>query len=160
GFVALTLMGIALVLTLFVPLGQEIFVYVQRTLGFVFILATYHAFATHGAKAQSSTLKWYMAALATAGLAAFAYRSLFHNLLVRRRRYTVAAVNRLDDFVTEIVLDPRSKPLAFEPGQFVFVSFRSPAMRAQQRAFDVSLQRQVFSIRAGEIGNQFHPFSI
>src|SRR5262249_20157738 len=90
GFVALTLMGIALVLTLFVPLGQEIFVYVQRTFGFVFILATYHAFATHGAKAQSSTLKWYMAALATAGLAAFAYRSLFHNVLVRRRRYTVA----------------------------------------------------------------------
>jgi ferredoxin-NADP reductase len=25
---------------------------------------------------------------------------------------------------------------------------------------DISLQRQVFSIRAGEIGNQFHPFSI
>ena len=153
-------MGVALVLTLFVPLGQEIFVYVQRTFGFLFILATYHAFATHGAKAQSATLEWYMAALATAGIAAFAYRSLFHNVLVRRRRYTVAAVNRLDDFVTEIVLEPRSKPLAFEPGQFVFVSFRSRAVRAQQRAVDISLQRQVFSIRAGEIGNQFHPFSI
>jgi len=70
----------------------------------------------------------------------------------------VAAANRLDDFVTEIVLQPRSKPLVFEPGQFVFVSFRSPTM--QQRAVDISLQRQVFSIRAGEISNQFHPFSI
>src|SRR5690242_2606784 len=33
GFVAITLMGIALVLTLFVRLGQEVFVYVQRTFG-------------------------------------------------------------------------------------------------------------------------------
>ena len=46
GFVAITVMGIALVLTLFVRLGQEVFVYVQRTFGFVFLLATYHVFAT------------------------------------------------------------------------------------------------------------------
>ena len=160
GLIALTVMGIALVLTLFVRLGQEVFVYVQRTFGFVFVLATYHVFTTHGATAQSPALKWYMAALATAGLGAFAYRSLFHNVLVRRKRYTVSAVNRLDDFVTEIVLEPSSKPLVYRPGQFVFVNFRSPVMRAHQRAVDISLERQVFSIRAGEIGNQFHPFSI
>jgi predicted ferric reductase/mono/diheme cytochrome c family protein len=160
GFVALTLMGIALVLTLFVRLGQEVFVYVQRSFGFVFVLATYHVFATDGAKALSPALEWYMAALATAGLAAFAYRSLLHNVLVRRKRYTVAAVNRLDDFATEIVMEPQAKPLAYQPGQFVFVSFRSPELRARQRAVDISLQRQVFSIRAGEVTNQFHPFSI
>jgi predicted ferric reductase/mono/diheme cytochrome c family protein len=160
GFVALTVMGIALVLTLFVGLGQEVFVYVQRTFGFVFLLATYHVFTTDGAKAQSPALNWYMAALATAGIAAFAYRSLLGNVLVRRKRYRVAAANRLDDFVTEIVMEPRGSPLAFEPGQFVFVNFRSPELRRHQRAIDVSLQRQVFSIRAGEIGNQFHPFSI
>jgi predicted ferric reductase/mono/diheme cytochrome c family protein len=160
GFVALTAMGIALVLTLFVRLGQEVFVYVQRVFGFVFLLATYHVFATDGAKALSPALKWYMVALATAGIAAFAYRSLLHNVLVRRKRYAVVAANRLDDVVTEIVMEPRGKPLVYRPGQFVFVSFRSPKLRAHQRAVDISLQRQVFSIRAGEISNQFHPFSI
>jgi predicted ferric reductase/mono/diheme cytochrome c family protein len=159
GFVALTLMGIALVLTLFVRLGQEVFVYVQRSFGFVFLLATYHVFTTqNGAKALSPALNWYTAALATAGIAAFAYRSLFHNVLVHRKHYTVEAANRLDEFVTEVVLEPRSKPLVYKAGQFVFVNFRSAAMR--QRAVDISLERQVFSIRAGEIGNQFHPFSI
>src|SRR6478735_3863974 len=143
GFVALTIMGVALVLTLFVRLGQEVFVYVQRTFGFVFLLATYHVFATNGAKALSPTLKWYMAALATAGIASFVYRSLLHNVLVRRKRYTVTAVNRLDDFVTEIVMEPKGKPLAYRAGQFVFVSFRSTALGAQQRAVDISLQRQV-----------------
>jgi predicted ferric reductase/mono/diheme cytochrome c family protein len=159
GFVALTLMGIALVLTLFVRLGQEVFVYVQRGFGFVFLLATYHVFSTqNGAKALSPALNWYTVALATAGIAAFAYRSLFHNVLVHRKHYTVQAANRLDEFVTEVVLEPRSKPLVYKAGQFVFVNFRSAEMR--QRAVDISLERQVFSIRAGEIGNQFHPFSI
>jgi len=110
GFVALTLMGIALVLTLFVRLGQEVFVYVQRTFGFVFLLASYHVFTTqNGAKALSPALNWYTVALAIAGVVAFAYRSLFHNVLVHRTHYTVDAANRLDEFVTEIVLEPRSK---------------------------------------------------
>jgi predicted ferric reductase len=102
GFVAITLMGIALVLTLFVRLGQEVFVYVQRTFGFVFLLATYHVFATHGAKDLSAALEWTMVVIATAGIAAFVYRSLLHNVLVRRTRYTVVDPRRLAEVLVEI----------------------------------------------------------
>jgi predicted ferric reductase len=69
-------------------------------------------------------------------------------------------VNRLDEFVTEIVMEPLRQPLQFAPGQFLFVNFRSLVLGDQFRPFDVSVQRQVFSIRAGEVSNQFHPFSI
>jgi ferredoxin-NADP reductase/cytochrome c553 len=93
-------------------------------------------------------------------VAAFVYRSLLGNVLVRWRPYKVTAVNRLDEFVTEIVMDPLAEPLDFAPGQFVFVNFRSLALSEQFRPFDVSVQRQVFSIRAGDVSNQFHPFSI
>ena len=87
------------------------------------------------------------------------YRSLLGNLLVRRRRYRVVAVNRLDEHVTEFVLEPLGTPLAFAPGQFVFVSFRS-SRSTSVHPFELSFERQVFSIRAGESRNQFHPFSI
>jgi predicted ferric reductase len=160
GVLAFGALTVSIVLTLFVRLGHEVFVYVQRSFGFVFLAATYHVFTTDGAKADSRALSFYMAALATLGVAAFAYRSLLGNLLVRRRPYRVTAVNRLDEFVTEIVMEPRERPLAFMPGQFVFVNFRSLALREQFRPFDASLRRQVFSIRAGEVSNQFHPFSI
>jgi NAD(P)H-flavin reductase len=53
-----------------------------------------------------------------------------------------------------------AEPLDFAPGQFVFVNFRSLALSEQFRPLDVSVQRQVFSIRAGDVSNQFHPFSI
>jgi predicted ferric reductase/mono/diheme cytochrome c family protein len=160
GVLAFAAMTVAIVLTLFARLGHEVFVYVQRSFGFIFLVATYHVFTTEGAADESTALNVYMATLATLGVAAFLYRSLLGNVLVRRRPYKVTAVNRLDDFVTEIVMEPAAEPLDFTPGQFVFVNFRSPALSERFRPFDVSVQRQVFSVRAGDVTNQFHPFSI
>jgi predicted ferric reductase/mono/diheme cytochrome c family protein len=160
GVLAFSGMTVSILLTLFVRLGHEVFVYVQRSFGFVFLVATYHVFTTDGAKASSRGLTWYMAALATLGIAAFAYRSLFGDVLVRRRRYRVQAVNRLDDAVTEIVMKPTGEPLTYAAGQFLFVNFRSLVLDDALRPFEVSLERQVFAIRPGEIANQFHPFSI
>jgi predicted ferric reductase/mono/diheme cytochrome c family protein len=160
GVLAFSAMTVAIVLTLFVRLGHEVFVYVQRTFGLIFLGATYHVFTTSGAKAESPALKAYMATLATLGVSAFLYRSVLGNLLVRRHAYRVKAVNRLDDFVTEIVMDPLQDPLKFIPGQFVYVNFPTLAEREQFRPFEVSAQGQVFSFRAGEVSNQFHPFSI
>jgi predicted ferric reductase len=144
GVLAFAGMAIAIVLTLFVRMGNELFVYVQRSFGIVFLGATYHVFTTEGARAASQALNLYMATLATLGIAAFVYRSVLGNLLVRRRAYRVAAVNRLDEFVTEIVMEPRERPLTYEPGQFLFVNFREP----------FSEQFPPF------LRNQFHPFSI
>jgi predicted ferric reductase len=144
GVLAFAGMTTAIVLTLFVRLGHELFVYVQRSFGIVFLGATYHVFTTEGALDGSRTLNLYMASVATVGLAAFAYRSVLGNLLVRRRKYRVAAVNRLDESVTEVAMEPRGAPLAYAPGQFLFVNFREP-FSAQFPPF---------------LRNQFHPFSI
>lgn len=160
GVLAFGAMTVSILMTLFARLGHEVFVYVQRSFGFIFLAAAYHVFTTEGAADESTALNAYTAALATLGVAAFAYRSLLANVLVRRRHYRVTAVNRLDEYVTEIVMEPLTQPLDFAPGQFVFVNFRSLALSEQFRPLDVSVQRQVFSIRAGELRNQFHPFSI
>ena len=144
GLLAFTGMVVAIVMTLLVRIGHELFVYVQRSFGVVFLGATYHVFTTNGALADSQSLDLYLASLATAGIAAFVYRSLLGNLLVRRRKYRVAAVNRLDEFVTEVVMEPRDRPLEFAPGQFLFVNFREP-FGGQFPPF---------------LRSQFHPFSI
>jgi len=160
GVLAFSVMTVSILLTLFVRLGHEVFVYVQRSFGVVFLVATYHVFTTDGARSLSTALNVYVAVLATLGIAAFFYRSVLGNVLVRRRRYRVLAANRLDEFVTEIVMEPVGKPLAYVPGQFVFVSFRSQALRSELHPFELSLERQVLSFQAGAIANQFHPFSI
>ena len=156
GVLAFSGLTVALALTLFGRLGHEVFVYVQRSFGVVFLLAAYHALATKGTTHDSGALTVYLAVLASLGLAAFAYRSVLGSVLVRRRRYRVESVNRLDELVTEVVMSPEGKALDHLPGQFLFVSF--PSLRL--RPFELSLRRQVVSLRAGEIRNQFHPFSI
>jgi predicted ferric reductase len=78
------------------------------------------------------------------GVAAFVYRSVLGSVLVRRRKYRVAAVNGLDEFVTEVVMEPRDRPLTYTPGQFLFVNFREPF----SEHFPPFLR------------NQFHPFSM
>jgi predicted ferric reductase len=145
GVLASTGMTVAIVVTLFVRVNHELFVYVQRSFGVVFLGATYHVFTSSGPRSDSRALNLYLAALATLGIAAFVYRSVLGSLLVRRRRYRVVAVNRLDEHVTEFELEPRGEPLAFAPGQFVFVCFYSP-----------TLDRQFAPL----LRNQFHPFSI
>ena len=144
GVLAFSGMTVAILLTLFVRLGHELFVYVQRSFGVVFLGATYHVFTTDGALEDAPALDVYMASLASLGIVAWGYRSVFGNVLVRRLKYRVVAVNRLDEFVTEVVMEPLDRPLVFRPGQFLFVNFREPFSEQFPPFFR----------------NQFHPFSI
>jgi predicted ferric reductase len=144
GVLAFAGMTVAIILTLFVRLGHELFVYVQRSFGFVFLGATYHVFTSAGVRSVEPLLNLYLASLATLGIAAFVYRSVLGNVLVRRLKYRVVAVNRLDEFVTEVVMEPRDRPLSYAAGQFLFVSFREPFSEQFPPFFR----------------NQFHPFSI
>jgi predicted ferric reductase len=162
GVLALAAMTVAIVLTLYVRLNHEVFVYVQRAFGFVFVLAALHVFRTPGTKAFSPVLTYYLAGLSAAGLASFAYRSLLDNVLVKRHDYRVADVRPLDETVTEIVMTPVDRPLVFKPGQFLFVTFYSDALSRNLHPFSMESEGQsaIMTVRPGEIREQFHPFSI
>jgi predicted ferric reductase len=162
GVIALGAMAVAIVLTLYVRLSHEVFVYVQRSFGFIFLIASLHVFLTPGTKAVSPALTIYLGVLATAGVAAFAYRSLLGDLLIRRRDYEVVAVNELDPSVVEITMSPRNGRVIFTPGQFLFVTFYSSTFEAQFHPFSMTSEGStaVITLRPGDVHNQFHPFSI
>jgi predicted ferric reductase len=162
GLIALVVMSAAIVMTLYVRLNHEIFVYVQRSFGFVFILGALHAFRTPGVKALSRPLTYYLLAVAIAGLAAWLYRSLLGEVLIRRLDYRVISVNKLDQSVTEIVMSPKDERLSFIPGQFVFLEFQSDEIRRVFHPFSVEPEGQtaLISFRSGAVSKQAHPFSI
>jgi predicted ferric reductase len=162
GVIALSLMAIAILLTLYARLGHETFVYVQRSLGLIFIVGAFHVFLTPGTKAISAGLTIYLGVLAALAITAFAYRSLLGDVLVRRREYRVAEVKKLDPHVEEITMTPTGRTLDFIPGQFVFVTFYSDEFAAQFHPFSVTPEggSAIISVRPGDVRNQFHPFSI
>jgi predicted ferric reductase len=162
GLVALVGMAFALFMTLFAGLNHEMFIYVHRVFGVAFVIGAIHVFRTPGTKASSVALTYYIAALCALGFAGFLYRSVFGRSLVRRLVYIVEKVNRLDEYVTEVVMTPVGERLRYEPGQFVFVTFESKAMRKDFHPVDVETSEAtaIVTVRPGAVTNQAHPFSI
>ncbi len=137
GTIALACIAAALTLTFFVPLSHERFVLVQRALGVTFAIAALHAVGVPGLRSATPLLV-VVAVLTAVALAAFVYRSLLTTVLARRHRYVVAAVNALDDTVVEIRLEPVGRGIAFMPGQFIFVSFRSAAVSREPHPYSIA----------------------
>jgi predicted ferric reductase len=162
GVAAFLLMTVAISLTLFALLEHEVFVWVQRSFGAIFVIAIFHIFRVPAVNAASRALTLYLAALALFGISAWIYRSVFGDVLVRRHVYTVTKVNRLADRVTEIAMQPVASSLHFLPGQFLYVTFQSRSMSEDLHPVAVSPHRQTatLTLRPGDIATQFHPFSI
>ena len=76
-----------------------------------------------------------LALLLIAGLAAYVYKQLLYGGK-ERRPFTLAAVNRLER-ATEVVLRPKNGMLAFEPGQFAFVTIDAEGFR-ESHPFTIS----------------------
>jgi predicted ferric reductase len=163
-FGALALLGMIVVMTmsLYADVNHEVFLWVHRFFGLVFLFAVLHVFRTPGTKALSLALTVYLAAFVLAGVAAYLYRSLLGDLFVRRRSYRVSHINRRGGEVAEITLAPSNGALPFTPGQFVFLTFQSSSLRKWFRPFsrESSGQSELVSLRTGAVRKQFHPFSI
>jgi len=186
GLIALVLMAVTIGLTLYAHLGHETFVYVQRFFGFVFCVAALHVFLIPGTKSISRPLTIYLSTLFLLGAGAWIYRSLLGERLVPRRSYVIDSVTAVGHDVIEVAMAPRDErstgrsrqkgnerstrrsrqkgngSLSFTPGQFVYVTFESEAMRQSFRPFRIAAEGDfgVVSVRPGEVANQYHPFSI
>jgi predicted ferric reductase len=137
GSIALACMATGLALTFFAQLSHERFVLVQRALGVTFVIAALHAFGVPGVRSFTPLLV--VVAVPTAvALAAFVHRSVLTTLLARRHRYVVEAVNRLDDSVVEIRLRPLRRGIAFLPGQFIFIGFRSDVVGREPHPYSIA----------------------
>lgn len=162
GLLAFVGMTAAIAATLYARLTHETFVYVQRSFGLLFVLGAMHAFMIDGITGLSRPLTVYLASLALVAMAAFAYRSLFADLLVRRFDYLVSRIKELDPFVVEIEMEPLGRRLVALPGQFVFVTFYSDSFNARFHPVSVSAEGDsaVIVLRPGDARDQFHPFSL
>lgn len=162
GAVAFCAFAAGVTLTLFARLDHEAFVYVQRGFGFVFVVASLHAFREPGAKASSEALTYYLLVLAAVAIASFVYRPLLGHLFARRHPYSVESVSGVGPDITEVVLHPRQDMMDFIPGQFVYVSFDPRALGRRGKVVRTagSDQRVEIDIHPSEAAHQMHPFSI
>jgi predicted ferric reductase len=140
GIIAFLGMVVLLVLTFFVKLPYHIWLFTHKFLGVAFMFAGLHVIFIASDISRDSVLKFYLLSWVVVGLAAFVYRTLLGNILVRRNTYTVTDQHEVAGNVVSITLDATKKPMTYKPGQFVFIRFLGP--------------------KGGTIGREWHPFSI
>jgi predicted ferric reductase len=124
GKVALTLMGISLLVSMFADIDYESLKKIHKFLGLFMILGGFHAYLTRSNLYNLPLLRYYTMILLTASTALYLNTSLMGNVLAKKFKYEVKKVNRLSDTITQIIMEPVEEPMEFEPGQFVFTRFR------------------------------------
>ncbi|MBD3204825.1 hypothetical protein GF319_00605 [Candidatus Bathyarchaeota archaeon] len=136
GKIALTLMAIALIISIYTNVDYENLKIIHKSLGFFMILGGFHAYLTRSNLYNIPPLRYYMMIMLSISTALYINTSLLGNILARKFRYRIISVDRLSVTITRITMNPVDDRLDFKPGQFILIRF-------EQENF-----------------NEVHPFSI
>jgi predicted ferric reductase len=98
----------------------------HRLTGLFVIAAVAHGAVVDPALHHSTTLRVAFFAIGGIGIAAYLYRELLARYVIPIHDYLVAEVRRPDDTTLDVLLKPERDPLAFTPGQFIFLAFGGP----------------------------------
>lgn len=140
GIVAFWGMVVLLVLTFFIKLPYQIWLFTHKFLGPAFFIAGLHVLFISSDTSSNVSLRYYLLTLAGLGILAFIYRTLLPNIFVRRYRYQVTSILMQNATSVKISLQPLKRVMTYKPGQFVFIQFLNTE-------------------RAG-VSAEWHPFSI
>jgi predicted ferric reductase len=99
----------------------------HRLTGLFVVAAVAHGALVDPALHDSTLLRNTYLIVGGIGIGAYAYRELFARFVVPIHDYTVADIRQANDATLEISLEPVRDPLAFDPGQFVFLAFGGAA---------------------------------
>lgn len=140
GIIAFWGMVILLILTFYIKLPYQIWLFTHKFLGLAFFIGGLHVFFITSDTSSSKPLRYYVLFFSLLGLLAFIYRTLMPKILIRRYRYQVSNLVIENPSVAKVVLHPLSKIMPYKPGQFVFIRFVGSGVK--------------------EITDEWHPFSI
>jgi predicted ferric reductase len=124
GKIALTLMAIALLISIYIEIDYEVLKKIHRSLGLFMVLGGFHAYLTRSNLYNIPILRYYMMILLSISTLLYLNTSLFGNILAKKFKYRVRGVARLSETITKITMEPDDEALEFKPGQFILIRFK------------------------------------
>lgn len=138
GIIALVIMIILLLITLFVKIPYDSWKNTHKYLGVSLFIAGLHVFFINSTVTFNIPLRIYMLVIVTIGLSAFIYKVLLGRFFVSRLSYLVDSVRALNSDVIEINMSPKDqKHLKYFPGQFIFTDFNSLGITTETHPFSL-----------------------
>jgi predicted ferric reductase len=137
GSVALIILTILLILTLYLRLEYDTWKITHQYLGIPLLFALFHVFFIGSTIDQSQLLKFYVFGFFLFALISFFYRLITKNTRVFKFEYKIVSV-KVENSIVSLELKPLTKKLKFEPGQFVFIKFKHLGIPKQSHPFSIT----------------------
>jgi predicted ferric reductase len=134
GELAIGTVFVVLFVTFYVKTRYEHWKSLHQWIGLGGIFAGIHAYVIPSTTARYEPLRWYVLSLATAGIIAWLYTTVFKKFGYKKHKYIVTKVTALTN-ITEIKMKPVSKHLYHKPGQFGFFAFSSTGIEKKPHPF-------------------------
>jgi predicted ferric reductase len=138
GIAGLLIMIITLAITFYTKLKYQTWKYTHKFLGLAFVFAVFHTFMGYGDVYSNIFLRIYFFILSALGIAAFLYRALFANFLVKTFEYKIKNIESKPDKIWELELEPKDKEINLKPGQFGFIKIINQHMSKEAHPFSFS----------------------
>lgn len=127
GLLALVLILIGVILSAAPVFKRKIkyhkWVNIHKSMGLFYVLGIAHSINVSTLTSELPIVRTYVYGTAFIGIIAWIYRAFLYNIFNKKLDYTVTTIKHFENDTMEILLKPAIKKLAFEAGQFTFVSY-------------------------------------
>lgn len=126
-----------MLLTLVIKIPYDKWKITHKFLGIFFILGVLHAFLLESNITTNVILLFYFSLISLLAIAAYVYKTILFDAIIKHYNYKVTKVSRLSDKIIEIIMLPEKEKLKFFPGQYYFFSFFNPLIKKETHPFTI-----------------------
>lgn len=138
GIISILLFILLIVLTFFTHLRYSRWKISHTFMILVAFFAIMHSLTTTSDISRDQLLRFYILGLAFLGFTSAFYQAFLSKYLRKKYIYTIKNVSSIGIGTVEIEMSPKEERLAFEAGQFIFISFSCPGISKEIHPFSIS----------------------
>lgn len=148
GIISLFLMIILISFTFYIKLKYHVWKMSHKFMILSFAFSVLHVFFITSDVSRNLFLKYYILSLAAVGLIISIRSAILGKLLVKNFKYKIKSVNKLNDDITEVEMEPLDDKMTFIPGQFAFFSFLGDKVSSESHPFSISSSDRDSNLKA------------
>lgn len=138
GIISLLLMIVLIALTFYIKLKYNIWKISHKFMIVVFFLGMIHTFIIGSDIGKSDLLKYYILILAISGLVVGIGRIFFGKFFIKKFKYKVTDVRRINNDVVELTMEAKGEKMDFVSGQFAFFEFLDGGVSSESHPFSIA----------------------
>lgn len=138
GILSLGLMIFLISLTFYIKLKYHIWKFSHKFMTVAFFLAILHVMFIPSDISRNGFLKFYILSLSFIALVVSVRQAFFNRIAVKKLKYKIKNITKLNENSVEVEMEPLSKKLDFHSGQFAFFSFLSLSVSSESHPFSIS----------------------